>query len=1054
MSLSHDIVIPPFHTKFLYGHVPIKSLDDALFTPNVALQHTRMVLIPHSLLHIRNNRGVISIINNTRHSKMIPRNTPLGFISSSTTTADINVISTSYMDSSHFSLPSISLLSCTHCNVRFSTESALYNHLFHCCNKDLTSTTNTINSLVEHIDDPVKKMKVYIMLHRYSSLFDDLCLQGITCKPQSAINTGSHSPVTEHPRRVSHLNRQVINKEVQKMLNNRIIEPSNSPWAAPVVIVPLAPDERPKTAFTTPDGLWEFTRLPQGLKNSPSVFQRLMHQTLGSLRFEICLAYLDDVVVFSPSFEQHLLDVTQVCRVLNESNFKLNYNKCAFFHSEIPFLGHKVTPDGCSPNDDNIRSIMQFPLPQSSKAAHSFLQMVGFYRKFIPRFGQISAPLNKFTSKGFPFIWTEAEQLSFDQLKYALTSPMVLILPDPSRQYVIRTDASRVGVGAVLLQTQPSDPNDTSHTPIYKPVAFASRSLKKAEKNYSAIELEALAIWWSVTQKFRSYVEGQQFLLETDHKPLLSLMKKPYHNARIERWMVTLQQYDMIIQHISGKDNTTADALSRYPVDHPNLIDDDTALLHTSSTQTDDLFISMVTTRSMTRQHLPLVPSTTTTSSSSPLPRTPISSSTSPPNSPPIISSSPSLLDIKFLFDHDTLHQHQHQDPVIQKIKNISPLNSKYKLDDHDILYKIVTRSTGHVLEIPYVPASLISQVLLTYHNSTFNGGHFGIKRTFYKIRDRFFWPNMYKDIVRHISSCINCRKNKPSRRKPDGHLHTIEPPRSIWERLAMDYVGPVPQSKSGNKYFLVLTDLFSKFVITKAVGDNTSTTAAKFLLYDVFMIYGVPLEIITDNGQHFCSSLYESLLKLTQCCHVKTTPYNPQANGQCERHNATLVPNLVALSNQSRSNWDDKLLATTFNYNATRHDSTGYTPFELMFARPPRFIADLSSSTSFSSHNVSHFHDTMQQFIEHAKIAARQNNLRHQLSSKTRYDRNRLNPQYSIGQSVLIRIRNPHVNKFSSKFIGPYTIIDQLHSKTYVVENSITQHKVQVPVHDIRSIT
>ncbi|CAF4366583.1 unnamed protein product, partial [Adineta steineri] len=114
-----------------------------------------------------------------------------------------------------------------------------------------------------------------------------------------------------------------------------------------------------------------------------------------------------------------------------------------------------------------------------------------------------------------------------------------------------------------------------------------------------------------------------------------------------------------------------------------------------------------------------------------------------------------------------------------------------------------------------------------------------------------------------------------PSRRKPDGHLHPIEPARGIWDRLAMDYVGPVPQSKSGNKYFLVLTDLFSKFVITKAVGDNTSTTAAKFLLYDVFMIYGVPLEIITDNGQHFCSSFYELLLKLTQCCHVKTTPYN-----------------------------------------------------------------------------------------------------------------------------------------------------------------------------------
>ncbi|CAF5007596.1 unnamed protein product, partial [Rotaria socialis] len=204
-------------------------------------------------------------------------------------------------------------------------------------------------------------------------------------------------------------------------------------------------------------------------------------------------------------------------------------------------------------------------------------------------------------------------------------------------------------------------------------------------------------------------------------------------------------------------------------------------------------------------------------------------------------------------------------------------------------------------------------------------------------------------------------------------------------------------------------------------------------------MIYGVPFEIITDNGQHFCSSLYESLLKLTQCCHVKTTPYNPQANGQCERHNATLVPNLVALSNQSRSNWDNKLAATTFNYNATRHDSTGYTPFELMFARQPRFTADLSSSSTSTSLTVSHYHHTMQQFIEHAKIAARTNNLRHQQSSKQRYDRHRSNPQHPVGELVLIRNRNPHINKFSSKFVGPYTIIDRLHDKTYLVKNDNT---------------
>ncbi|CAF3667002.1 unnamed protein product [Rotaria sp. Silwood1] len=377
MSLSHSVVIPPFHQKFIYGYVPLKSLDDALFTPIIALQHARMVLILHSLLHIRDNRGVISIINNTRHSKFIPRNSPLGFIYSSTATAGLNVIHASPMNFSDSSSSSLSLLSCNHCGVRFSTELTLYDHLFHCCNKDLTSTTKTIPPLVEHIDDPVKRMKVFLMLHHYQQLFDDSFLQGITCKPQHAINIGSHSSLAEHPHRVSHLNRQIINNEAKKMLDNGIIEPSNSSWASPVVIVkksdgspsfcidyrrlnsitqkdvyplpriddvierlngsqifskldlrsgyfqvPLAPEKRAKTAFTTPNGLWEFTRLSQRLKNSPSVFQRLMNQTLGLLRWDICLAYLDDIIVYSPSFDQHLSDVNQVGQVLHASNFK------------------------------------------------------------------------------------------------------------------------------------------------------------------------------------------------------------------------------------------------------------------------------------------------------------------------------------------------------------------------------------------------------------------------------------------------------------------------------------------------------------------------------------------------------------------------------------------------------------------------------------------------------------------------------------------------------------------------------------------------------------
>jgi len=269
-------------------------------------------------------------------------------------------------------------------------------------------------------------------------------------------------------------------------------------------------------------------------------------------------------------------------------------------------------------------------------------------------------------------------------------------------------------------------------------------------------------------------------------------------------------------------------------------------------------------------------------------------------------------------------------------------------------------------------------------------------------------------------------------RRKSDGHLQPIIAPQGVMEKVSMDFVGPIPISACGNRYIIVLTDILSKFVITKPVRDCTSTTAVRFLVEDMMLKFGIPKEIITDNGSHFISSLFTSLTKMMGCCHIKITPYHAQANGQCERYNATFLPKVLALTNEKKSDWDDKLLPTAFNYNNTRHATTKFTPFELMFARECRVPADPLTNANLPI--VRDYEKEMKRYIEFVKIAARENIQHSQKEMKLRYDRNRLNPEYKTGEQVLIFNQHP-ANKLAAKYIGPYTIVNRLGKKTYQVQ-------------------
>jgi transposase InsO family protein len=388
------------------------------------------------------------------------------------------------------------------------------------------------------------------------------------------------------------------------------------------------------------------------------------------------------------------------------------------------------------------------------------------------------------------------------------------------------------------------------------------------------------------------------------------------------------------------------DYLSRSPVGPAEDDPDDNTHPHVTdiATQTEPCIdlepsisstINMVTTRSRARKV-----------SHNDIPTPSISTSAESITSPsPCTSTIPQsvVTDPRITFGGDLteLQEAQRLDPDIQHIIN-NIHHSRY-MNSYLLVDGLLMHRDHNSKPVPCVPPGHFrTDIMKIYHDTPANGAHFGRDKTIQKIRARYYWNNMISDISNYIQSCLRCNQNNPIRRKPPGHLKPIEPPEGVWQLLAMDFHGPItPTSRSGNKYIISLTDILSKFVITKAVRDCTTDTAARFLQEDVICKYGTPKCILTDNGTHFTSTMMKTLLQRLGITHLYSTPYHPQTNGQIERFNSTMDAKIASLSNQSRSDWDDQLPFVTFNYNATVHSTTKTIPFELMYGRSPVFPFD-----------------------------------------------------------------------------------------------------------------
>ena len=436
-----------------------------------------------------------------------------------------------------------------------------------------------------------------------------------TNKIAHKIQTTDDQPVHTKQYRFPPIHKDEINKQVTELLENDVIRPSESPYNSPLWVVPKKPDSKGnkrwrmvvdyralnektigdayplpniteildqlgsakyfsvfdlasgfhqipmheshahKTAFSTPHGHYEFKRMPFGLKNAPATFQRLMDQVLCGLQGTELFVYLDDIVLYASSLREHEIKFNKLAERLRKANLKLQPDKCEFLRKEVGYLGHIISDKGVKPDPSKLLAVKEFPRPKNAKNIKQFLGLAGYYRRFIPEFSKISRPLTDLLKKDKTFVWAEKQEIAFTKLRDALCSKPILQFPDFTRPFVITTDASGYAIGGVLSQGE-----------IGKdlPIAYTSRLLNNAEKNYSTIEKELLAIVYCVNH-FRPYIYGRKFTLVTDHRPLVWIHSVTDPTSRLIRWRLKLAEYEYDVVYKPGKINDNADALSRNP---------------------------------------------------------------------------------------------------------------------------------------------------------------------------------------------------------------------------------------------------------------------------------------------------------------------------------------------------------------------------------------------------------------------------------------------------------------------------------------------------------
>ena len=885
------------------------------------------------------------------------------------------------------------------------------------------------------------------LLKEYCDIFS-VCKNdiGLTTMVEHEIDTGSAKPIACQNRRIPFGLEEKVDNLIQELSDKNIIRPSESPWNAPLVIIPkkngdlrltvdfrklnsitkrpifpipdanqlfdtlkgsvlfstldlssgyynipMKAEDISKTAFSTRTNHWEFVRMPMGICSAPSTFQRLMHKIFEKEKWYECLIYLDDILVFAESVEDHIQRLRTIFCRIRESGVKLSPTKCKFMKPEVSYLGHTISSEGVKTDKKKTEKILEWPIPRSVEDLRSFVSFCGYYRKFIKDYASIVSPLelackekwNKKAGKKFtPLEWTDQLERSFQRLKIALTTAPVLSFPTPTEKFILDTDASHDAIGAVLSQVQNGKE---------KVIAYASKRLTQSQRQYCITRKELLAVYHFVTY-FKHYLLGRKFIVRTDHRALCWMLSwKNPNTSQYCRWKEELEIYDMDVQFRSGKDHINADAMSRLPVCGQ------CELRHIDPKKKRNVKELNKQDEVHCRRMIKLESEINQGSDD----------------------------DLQIIIK--LLKSGRMSEKFPRELKYCSEeckflWKKRQKLRFRGGLLHLVAEDNNYRL---LIPKEKRTELIKKTHEDL---AHIGSAKTSDLIKENYYWRNMDLDIRLEIAKCKSCARRKimPQGHHVEEHLSTGFP----FEKISIDLAGPLPPGENGESYILGIIDNFSRFAALIPLKRGTAEEVAKALVKHWISLFGSPYSIHSDRGTEFENVLIKELCSMLGIIKTKSAPYYPAGNSMVERLFRTAKDMIYATVQSSGKKWTEVLPLIERALRCTKMANTNFTPFEIIFGRKMLPFKNKSEKASTETEYIT-------------RIRKHMNEINQQLRKHMRKDGCaedcKVMP-FKVGDRVMAKIYPTQKGIQFPRYDGPYQVVEVLGKWTYRLQHQLTK--------------